>query len=76
MRITKTLYYVRHISSANISLIVDNKAEPLYSCNINDRCIENALNRTMPNFHNLTSIDKVGDDYITVTYNVREVRRL
>lgn len=76
MRITKTFYYVRYISSASISLIINDKAEPLYSCNINERCIENALDRVIPDFHNLASIDKVGDDYIAVTYNVRGIKRL
>lgn len=76
MRIAKTFYYVRHISSTSISLIVNDKAEPLYSCNIDERCIENALDRVIPNFHNLTSVDDVSDDSIIVTYNVREVVRL
>lgn len=72
MRITKTFELAQALQTGKMYLIKGYYGDT----DINEQALENALDRVIPNFHNLTSVDSVSDESITVTYNVRDIKRL
>lgn len=80
MKVTRTFELAQALQTGKMYLINDTVAylmKGFYLGDVvTDKILENVLYRAVSQFHNLASIDNVGEDSITVTYNVRDIKRL